>query len=105
MIMKELEILNECHGFQWDEDNVEKNQKTHGVTYLESEEVFFNKPLLFYEDLYHSQTEKRYFVLGRTEIGRKLFIAFTIRNNLIRVISSRDMSKKERQIYEKEEDT
>ena len=64
------------------------------------EEVFFNLPLLLQSDDAHSQKEPRYYVLGHTIAGRRLFIAFTIREDKIRVISARDMSKKERKIYE-----
>jgi uncharacterized DUF497 family protein len=44
----------------------------------------------------HSQKETRFFALGHTDSGRLLFVVFTIRNNLIRVISARNMNRKER---------
>jgi hypothetical protein len=62
--------------------------------------VFFNLPLLLQEDVGHSTKEPRYLVLGQTNAGRPLFIAFTVRNEKIRVISARDMSQKERGLYE-----
>lgn len=88
-----------CIGFEWDQGNREKNKHTHGVSVGECEEVFFNIPLLLLEDQKHSQTEQRYFVLGTTNNFRHLFIAFTVRRGYIRVISARDMSKKERIVY------
>jgi uncharacterized DUF497 family protein len=94
------EIFKHCTGFDWDEGNRDKNGIKHRVSQFEQEEVFFNQPLILREDVKHSHQEKRYFGLGQTNEGRKLFIAFTIRENLIRVISARDMSKKEREIYE-----
>jgi uncharacterized protein len=89
-------------GFNWDEGNREKNEK-HGVTMSEVEEVFFNMPLLVLEDAKHSQSEIRLHALGKTDAKRHLHITFTLRANqtLIRVISARDMSRKERAIYEK----
>lgn len=93
-------ILTECIGFDWDKANKDKNSKKHGVSPLECEQVFFNKPLLLYEDTTHSTVEKRFYVLGKTDIERRLFIVFTMRNNLIRIISARDMSKLERKQYE-----
>ncbi len=93
---------NTVTGFDWDEGNLEKNWITHQVTPGECEEVFFNLPLLFYPDPAHSQIETRYFVLGRTNAKRSLFVVFTIRNNNIRGISARDMSRKERKIYDQE---
>jgi len=93
-------IFKECIGFDWDQANQSKNKQKHNVSPWECEQVFFNEPLLVYEDKGHSQMEKRLYVLGKTDANRKLFIAFTIRKQLIRVISARDMSKKERVIYE-----
>jgi uncharacterized DUF497 family protein len=65
----------------------------------ECEETFFNQPLIVFDDIKHSKSEKRFYSLGRTDKERKLFMVFTIRNSLIRVISARDMSKKERERY------
>ncbi|MDI6768291.1 MAG: BrnT family toxin [Anaerolineales bacterium] len=92
--------LNSIVGFDWDEGNREKNWLKHRVTTSECEEAFFNLPLLLQPDPSHSQAEHRYFVLGQTNVGRYLFIAFTTRNDKIRVISAREMSQKESAIYE-----
>jgi uncharacterized DUF497 family protein len=89
-------------GFDWDEGNKQKNWEKHRVDYKECEETFFNKPLLISEDTKHSSREKRYYLLGRSDTGRTLFLVFTIRNNRIRIISARDQSKKERKIYEQQ---
>ena len=86
-------------GFEWDEGNVRKNDK-HGVAASEAEQVFFNQPLLMLEDARHSQSEARFHALGMTHAGRKLHITFTVRGTRIRVISARDMHRKERSIYE-----
>ena len=88
--------------FDWDEGNRQKNWEKHQVDYRECEEVFFNQPLLVNEDVKHSFQEQRYYVLGRSDAGRALFLVFTIRNNKIRIISARDQSKKERTIYEQQ---
>jgi uncharacterized protein len=89
-------------GFDWDEGNKQKNWEKHQVDFRECEEVFFNQPLLIYEDTKHSSQEKRYYLLGRSDTDRPLFLVVTIRNNKIRVISARDQSKKERKIYEQQ---
>jgi hypothetical protein len=88
--------------FNWDEGNTYKSVKKHGVTNRESEEVFFNKPIFFFQDKKHSQTEKRFLALGKTNRGRLLALIFTLRNDALRVISARSMNKKERSIYEKQ---
>lgn len=87
--------------FEWDEHNREKNQAKHRVAPEECEEIFFNIPLLLQGDNKHSQQETRWCAIGKTRKGRRLFIAFAMRHNKIRVISARDMSKRERLIYAK----
>lgn len=89
-----------AEGFEWDDGNRTKNWERHQVTIKECEQIFFNTPLLLQEDIKHSQKEPRYYVLGKTNDGRALFAAFTMREQKIRVISARPMSQKERQIYE-----
>jgi len=88
-------------GFDWDDGNARKNDK-HGVSMAESEQVFFNAPLLLLEDGSHSQLEPRLHALGKSDGQRLLHITFTLRQagQLIRVISVRDMHRKERAVYE-----
>jgi len=88
-------------GFDWDEGNARKNER-HGVTQAEAEQVFFNFPLLVLADPKHSEAEPRFHALGATHEGRRLHLTFTLRNEeqLIRVISARDMHRKERVNYE-----
>ena len=95
-------IIQECLGFEWDKGNLDKNSEKHNVSHSECEQIFFNDPLLLYSDIRHSEQEARFYALGKTDKGRLLFIVFTVRNKLIRIISARDMSKKERVIYEKD---
>ena len=52
------------------------------------------------EDEKHSEIERRYYALGHTDGGRSLFVVFTIRGDLIRVISARDMNRRERRLYD-----
>lgn len=89
-------------GFDWDERNRTKNVDKHGVASSEVEQVFFNLPLLVLADPSHSADEQRYHALGRSDTGRLLHLTFTMRNDgaLIRVISARDMSRKERFSYD-----
>jgi uncharacterized DUF497 family protein len=95
-----MDELKDIEGFDWDEGNRTKNWVKHQVSATECEEVFLNLPLLLADDTPHSQAEKRFYVLGQTDAGRRLFLAFTIRANQIRVISARDMSRKEQQKYD-----
>ena len=86
-------------GFDWSGGNAEKNWKRHGVAPLEAEQVFLNAPLLWGDDPAHSEKEQRFYALGLTDEGRELFIAFTMRVRRLRVVSARDMSRKERRAY------
>ena len=86
-------------GFQWDQGNIDKNLIKHNVENWESEQVFFNKPLLVLDDSKHSIPEKRWAAFGKTDADRFLIVIFTKRGDLIRVISARDMNKKERKFY------
>src|SRR3989338_611645 len=97
--------LPQFTGFDWDAGNQGKNAAAHGVSDDECEEVFFHLPLVVAADIAHSSQEKRYFVLGQTSTGRRLFIVFTPRGTRIRVISARDMTKKERRVYDATEET
>lgn len=91
--------IHSIDGFDWDEGNRDKNWLKNLVSNRESEELFFNRPLIIAADTKHSELEERYFALGQTNDGRQLFVSFTIRLNKIRVISARDMSQKERVRY------
>jgi uncharacterized protein len=88
-------------GFDWDEGNSRKNEK-HAVSMAEAEQLFFNAPLLMLVDEKHSVSEPRLHALGKTDDGRTLHITFTLREagRLIRVISARNMHRKEKMIYE-----
>ncbi len=94
--------LSKISGFEWDEGNARKNEK-HGVSMAEAEQVFFNAPVLLLDDVRHSQQESRLHALGKTNEGRTLHITLTLRESsaVIRVISARDMHRKERAIYDK----
>jgi uncharacterized DUF497 family protein len=88
-------------GFDRDEGKVDKNWERHEVSAAASEQIFFQRPILVAPDREHSQDEKRYAALGKTAADRQLTIVFTIRSTLIRVISARDMSRRERRVYER----
>ncbi len=91
--------LSRIEGFDWDRANVEKNWSRHRIAFYECEEVFFRAPILL-EDAKHSEKEERFFALGETVRRRLVTVVFTVRHNKIRVISARDMSRKERKVYE-----
>jgi len=89
----------EFSGFDWDVGNEEKNLK-HGVQASECEQVFFNEPLVILDDPKHSVVEDRFAAFGQTDLGRWLVVVYTPRGSLIRIVSARDMNRREREFYE-----
>jgi uncharacterized DUF497 family protein len=104
MVIYSMFDLLRVEGFDWDEGNSRKSAEKHNVSQAETEQVFFNDPLLVVEDISHSIHEMRLHALGHTESGRLLHVSFTLRGEgrLIRVISARAMQRKERLRYEQE---
>ena len=91
--------LEEPIEFLWDKGNFDKNLSRHNVTNEEIEQVFWDDDKKIHIDHKHSETEERHILLGRTFAGRILFIVFTLRNSKVRVISARDLNKKELVLY------
>ena len=96
-----MRIFADAVGFEWDDGNRDKNLIKHGVTNGECEEAFSDSKRVVREDRKRSRAESRHHLVGRTSRGRILFVSFTVRKTLIRVISARDINKKERTLYEK----
>ena len=97
--------VSKITGFDWDAGNARKSADKHDVSHFEAEQLFFNAPLLLSPDAKHSQDEIKNHALGKTDAGRRLHVTFTLRGGgtLIRVISARDMHRKERAVYEQRE--
>lgn len=102
--MTSLDVLSKCNGFLWDSHNADKIWHKHRVSLPECEQIFFNLPLVVADDIKHSEHENRFYALGQTDTERLLFVVFTVRNNKIRVISARDMNRKERKVYSSHEE-
>jgi uncharacterized DUF497 family protein len=96
--------LENCIGFDRDDANAYKNWERRRVTPEEAEDVFFHEPFVVRSDVQHSKSEKRHYALGQTSAGRRLFVVFTVRRKLIRVISVRDMNRNETETYKRYEE-
>ena|SRR2546421_201217 len=99
-----MDVLAAFEGFDWDDGNRSKNQLKHNVLDSECEEVFFNEPLLLTDDKKHSDVEHRIVAFGVTNSGRRPMIVFTPRGSLLRVISAREMNRRERTMYKSYEE-
>ena len=87
--------------FAWDTGNSQKNWKKHGISNEQAEETFFDEKKKIAKDIFHSGSEKRWILLGKSKQGTLLFIVFTLRGNIVRIISARKTNKKEAYLYEK----
>ena len=92
--------LNGIVGFDWNSGNI-AHIGLHNVNQEEAEDLFFDPKNILKDDLGHSSKEKRFIIIGKTQKGRLLYQVFTRRIDKIRVISSRDINKKEVRLYEK----
>jgi uncharacterized protein len=88
-------------GFEWNVVNHIHNRTKNDVENYEAEQVFFNKPMVILPDIRHSVIERRLSAFGMTDAGRQLTVVFTIRRSCIRIISARDMHKKEKEFFRK----
>lgn len=95
--------IQKSKGFEWDAGNSRKSEHKHQVVCEEAEQVFFNRPLLLLDDPLHSKTEVRIKAFGKDDGGKLLTISFTLRAEMIRVISARPMNRRERKAYEKKD--
>jgi uncharacterized DUF497 family protein len=89
--------------FEWDARKAAVNRTKHGVSFEEVVTVFGDPEALDGPDLRHSEKESRFLRLGRAVSGRVLIVAYTVRRRddgeRIRIISSRQASRKERADY------
>jgi uncharacterized protein len=92
-------LFEKIDGFEWDCGNIEKNLIKHEVTCQEAEEIFLDTESLNYDDKKHSVIEERLIKIGKSFSGRILIAYYTVRRNKIRIISVRDVNKKEKSLY------
>jgi uncharacterized DUF497 family protein len=98
--MREREdLLASVEGFEWDDGNSDKNWLRHEARQAEAEQALLNKPLVVNVTGKHGGAEPRFIALGQSDAGRLLTVVFTVRGKLVRVISARAMSKRERKRY------
>ncbi len=95
-----MKIFKQSLDFEWNKGNKNKIFFKHQVSDGECEEIFFDPNKKIAKDAFHSVNEDRHIIIGRTKLQRILFLVFTIRKNKVRVISARDLNKKERKLYD-----
>jgi hypothetical protein len=89
--------------FEWDHQKDSANRQKHGVAFKEASTVFGDPLAWFQRDMDHSHAEERFLLLGRSSSNRLLAVLFTDRGaDLIRVISARPATPRERRKYEED---
>jgi uncharacterized DUF497 family protein len=86
--------------FDWDDDKAEANITKHGVSFLEAVPVFEDDLSITFPDPDHSIDEERLIIIGHSDRGRLLFVSHTDQNNQTRIISAREVTRRERRVYE-----
>lgn len=86
--------------FEWDKNKAARNLSKHGVSFEEAETVFDDPLLVDFYDPDHSQDEARYLIVGASNRRRLLIVSYTQRSDSIRLISAREVTRSEREVYE-----
>jgi uncharacterized DUF497 family protein len=86
--------------FGWDENKVAANLSKHGVSFDEAKTVFDDPLYVDFYDPDHSYEEHRYIIMGQSRNGRLLIVSYTERDDMIRLISAREATRRERVTYE-----
>ncbi len=89
--------------FEWDPLKAEDNLKKHGVDFTEAATVFSDPLSITYSDPDHSLDEDRYIIIGSSSTNRLLIVAHTDRDESTRLISAREVTSRERKLYEDED--
>ena len=86
--------------FQWDPDKATRNDSKYGIPFLEAATVFHDPLAFIFDDEEHSVEEYREIIIGHSKRERLLVVAFTERDDVIRIISARKANQRERKGYE-----
>jgi uncharacterized DUF497 family protein len=86
--------------YQWDPNKAKSNQKKHGVRFADAVSVFEDENAITIED--EHETESRFITIGRDILLRILVVVYTFRGHIIRIISARKATVRERKIYEEQ---
>lgn len=86
--------------FDWDDSKAETNRAKHGVSFPEAASVFDDPLSITFPDPRHSAEEERLVIIGHSQGGRLLFVSHTDRGQYTRLISAREVTRREKRVYE-----
>lgn len=87
-------------GYEWDQEKAASNLEKHEVSFEEAATVFDDPLYIDFYDPDHSIKEHRYLIMGQSTAGRLLIVSYTERDDVVRLISAREMTASERRAYE-----
>ncbi len=87
--------------FEWNTKKAKRNIANHGISFDEAATAFSDSLSITFDDPDHSEEEKRFITIGMTSSGNLIMVSHTDRNDRIRIISARKLTRKERKQYEK----
>lgn len=87
-------------GYEWEREKAASNLENHEVSFEEAATVFDDPLYIDFYDPDHSIEEHRYLIMGQSTAGRLLIVAYIDRDDVIRLISAREMTSSERRAYE-----
>ena len=86
--------------YEWDQEKAASNLEKHEVSFEEAATVFSDPLYVDFYDPDHSVDEHRYLIMGHSTAGRLLIVSYTDRDDLVRLISAREVTASERKAYE-----
>lgn len=99
-----MQYLMQAEAFEWDDAKAALNWRNHGVSFEMARDVFKDIFAIEWTDDRHGNAEERFVTVGMVE-GRLLFVAYTLRDERIRIISAREAEPRERRRYHNENET
>ena len=88
--------------YEWNEEKAAANLDKHGVSFEEAASVFDDPLYIDFYDPDHSNDEHRYLIIGTSKADRLLIVSYTERNDVVRLISAREVTLSERRAYEED---
>jgi len=86
--------------FEWDPGKAERNLNKHGISFEEAVTVFYDPLSATFDDPDHSVGEARFITVGLSSRGRLIVVAHAERGEVLRIISARLASPRERKKHE-----
>jgi uncharacterized DUF497 family protein len=86
--------------YEWDPNKAKANYKKHGVKFADAAGVFEDENAITIED----EKEDRFITIGMDFLSRLLVVVYTFRDIVIRIISARKATARERKMYEEQDE-